>query len=113
MARCGRCGLWSKYPDNHKEDWSGFCLWYQTRLKEDEVFQSRECDDFFESIPGVSPMDALRYKTARDNIGSAHDEAMFSRRVAIAGTAVAVVSMALSLASMFGCSRPPEGDAKP
>ena len=98
MARCGRCGLWSKYPDHHHEKkYAGVCLWYQTRLVEGEVFEERECGDFFESIPGMHAMDHMDYKIKRDNLGDAYTTARFSKRLAIMGAVISVVSLTLTV----------------
>ena len=73
MARSGRCGLWNKYPDSHHEKkWAGACLWFQLRLADDEVFKERECSEFFEKIPGTTPLEHLDYKLRRDEAGRKH-----------------------------------------
>ena len=83
MARCGRCGLWNQYPAEHKEkEYAGTCLWYQVRLVEDVVFESRSCDDFMEAIPQLSPIEHFDYKIKRDNLGDAYSEAKRSRIMA-------------------------------
>lgn len=103
MARCGRCGLWSKYPDNHHEQkWAGVCLWYQHRLMDDSVFEDRECKDFFERVPGLMPMDHFDYKIKRDNLGDAYVQARFSKRLALLGALLSVISLTLSLWKVFG-----------
>ena len=80
MARCGRCGLWNKYPDNHHEQkYAGVCVWYQMRLSDDEVWEDRKCPDFFERIPGLHVMDHFEYKCKRDNLGDAFREAHSAR----------------------------------
>lgn len=102
MARCGRCGLWSKYPDNHHEKkYAGVCLWYQHRLVDSEVFESRECDDFFESIPEVRAIEQLEYKVKRDNLGDAYITARFSKRLAIMGAIISVISFLVSMWQVF------------
>ena len=69
MARCGRCGLWESYPQNDPDRmWAGACLWYQTRLPDGFVYESRECADFFERFPSMSPKEHFDYKIARENI---------------------------------------------
>ena len=103
MARCGRCGLWSKYPDNHHEKkYAGACLWYQTRLHHDGVFEERECKDFFESVPGLTPLDHFDYKTKRDNIGDAYKTAERSKRLAVFGIITSVISLVFSAWRIFG-----------
>jgi len=103
MARCGRCGLWSKYPDSHHEQkYAGVCLWYQHRLMDDDVFEDRECKDFFERVPGLMPMDHFDYKIKRDNLGDAYTQARFSKRLALMGAVLSVISLALSLWKVFG-----------
>ena len=102
MARCGRCGLWSKYPDNHHEQkYAGVCLWYQHRLVDDDVFEQRECDDFFESVPGLTPLDHFDYKTKRDNLGDAYETAKRSKVLAYVGLIISTVSLAASLYRTF------------
>jgi len=95
MARCGRCGLWNKYPDSHTEQkWAGSCLWYQIRLADDEVFTERECDRFFEKIPGVSPMEHFDYTLRRDELGrlrAEHRRALW----------ISITALVLSLIGLF------------
>lgn len=98
MARCGRCGLWAKYPDNHHEKkFSGACLWYQTRLVDSEVFEERDCKDFFERVPGLTPLDHFDYKTKRDNLGDAYKTAKRSKKLAYVGLAISLVSLGATL----------------
>jgi len=95
MARCGRCGLWNQYPDDHNETvYAGTCLYYQSRLAEDEVYEERRCKDFFERIPGLSPMQHFDYKVRRDNLGDAFLTARRAKRLAY-------VSLVLSIASLL------------
>lgn len=102
MARCGRCGLWAKYPDNHHEQkYAGVCLWYQSRLVDGEVFDERDCKDFFERVPGLTPLDHFDYKTKRDNLGDAYETARFSRKMAIAGIVLSVAGMVLSILALL------------
>jgi len=76
MARCGRCGLWNQYPDGHHEKkYAGVCIWYQIRLIDTDVWEERECGDFFERIPGMHSMDHFDYKIKRDNLGEAFEKA--------------------------------------
>lgn len=102
MARCGRCGLWSKYPDNHHEQkYAGVCLWYQHRLMDDDVFEDRECGDFFERVPGLTPLDHFDYKTKRDNLGDAYKVAKRSKYLAYIGITVSLISLVASLYRTF------------
>jgi hypothetical protein len=90
--------MWSKYPDHHHEKkYAGVCLWYQTRLVEGEVFEERECGDFFERVPGMNAMDHLDYKIKRDNLGDAYTTARFSKRLALIGVVISVVSLTLTV----------------
>jgi hypothetical protein len=94
MARCGRCGLWSKYGDNHHEQkYAGVCLWYQHRLIDEEVFEERKCVDFFERVPGLTPLDHFDYKAKRDDLGKAYRTARFSRNMALAGMVLSILSL--------------------
>ena len=103
MARCGRCGLWSKYPDDHRErKYAGVCLWYQTRLVEDDVYEQRECGDFFERLPDVTPMGHFDYKTKRDNLGDAYETAKRSKRLALFSVVTSLVSLAFAAWRVFG-----------
>jgi len=98
MSRCGRCGFWSKYPDNHPEKkYAGVRIWYQIRLIDSEVWEDRECDSFFERIPGFHPMDHFDYTVKRDNLGEAYTAAKFSKGLAWFGVATSLVSLALSV----------------
>ena len=86
MARCGRCGLWAKYPDNHHEKkYAGVCLWYQTRLV----------------VPGMTAMDHLDYKIKRDNLGDAYLTAKRSKLIAYIGLTISVISLTASLYRTF------------
>lgn len=91
MARCGRCGLWNKYPDDHHEQkYAGVCIWYQIRLQDDEVWEDRDCKDFFERIPGYHPLDHFEYKCKRDELGDAFKEAYSARLMSWLSLAVAL-----------------------
>ena len=103
MARCGRCGLWSKYPDNyHEQKYAGVCLWYQHRLVEADVFERRECDDFLKVIPDLTPMNHFDYKIKRDNLGDAYQTASRSKRLAVFGVVTSLVSLGFSTWRVFG-----------
>jgi hypothetical protein len=94
MARCGRCGLWNKYPeDHHEKKWDGVCIWYQVRLTKDEVWEERKCPDFFERIPGFHTLDHFDYKCNRDRLGDAFQEAHAARWIAWISLAVAVAGI--------------------
>jgi hypothetical protein len=102
-ARCGRCGLWSEYPADHREQkYAGVCLWFQTRLVEDEVYEPRACGEFFERIPDLTPMDHFNYKTKRDNLGDAYTTARRSKRLAVFGVVTSLTSLAFSAWKVFG-----------
>jgi hypothetical protein len=102
MARCGRCGLWNKYPDDHDEQkFAGVCLWYQHRLHDNEVFADRECPEFFERIPGQTPMDHYSYKVSRDQLGKAYTTALRSKHLAYLGIALSVLGLAWAVAKEF------------
>ena len=94
MARCGRCGMFSEYPEGyHEQKWAGTCLWYQIRLREEEVFDLRNCNTFFERIPGEEPLRQFNYKIQRENIGSAYRNAKASRVLSIIALVVSVGSL--------------------
>lgn len=98
MARCGRCGLWNKYPDDHHEQkWAGVCMWYQHRLIDDDVWEHRECSDFFERIPGLHPMDHFDYKLKRDNLGDAYTKAKSAQKRANIGLVLSVTGILLAV----------------
>jgi hypothetical protein len=102
MARCGRCGLWEQYADDSKEKkYAGTCLWYQFRLPEEEVFESRECSDFIERIPGYSSMDHFNYKVRRDDIGTAYKEARFSKRLSITALVMSIAGLLWNVIKAF------------
>jgi len=95
MARCGRCGLWSDYPDDHKEQkYAGVCLWFGHRLTDDEVYDSRECDEGMERVPGLTSLQHFEFKVKRDDLGKAYTEAKRAKHLAYA-------SMALSIAGLL------------
>jgi hypothetical protein len=98
MARCGRCGLFYKYPSSHKEKgYTGACLWYQFRLTEDEAYRDRKCADFFEKLPGVSPGEHFDYKVKRIDMNSAFIDARTGRWLAILALAISLSSILLGL----------------
>lgn len=102
-ARCGRCGLWNQYPDNHSEQkWAGVCIWYQMRLPDDEVWEDRECKDFFERMPGFHAMDHFDYKIKRDNLGSAYTAAKRAKILAYVGLAISLTSLSLGILKFVG-----------
>ena len=97
MARCGRCGLWEKYPKDHPEQmWAGSCLWYQTRLTEGYVYEKRECDDFFERFPSMSPKEHFDYKIERENIGDAYASSRRSLFFSIAALSLSILSLLIA-----------------
>jgi hypothetical protein len=98
MARCGRCGLFNKYPDDHHEQKHvGVCLWYQMRLMEPDVWEQRECKDFFERIPGMHVMDHFDYKIKRDNLGEAYHKSISAQRRANIGIGISVTGITITL----------------
>ena len=102
MARCGRCGLYSKYPeDHHEKKWAGVCLYFQHRITEDELYEKRECVEFFESVPGVTPVEQWSYKLQRDKLGEAFQEARQARREAERGLVIALIGVGLGLAGLI------------
>jgi len=103
MARCGRCGLWNKYPDTwHEEKWAGVCVYYQLRLREDDVFAERDCQDFIERIPEISAMEHFDYKLKHENLGDAYTVAKRSRRIAYIALGIALIEFTWSMLSKFG-----------
>ncbi len=95
MARCGRCGLWSKTPADYKEQrYAGYCLWYQTRLEPEFEYDERDCNDFFERVPGQDAAWHFDYKVKRDNIGDAWRKAKSSDKKARIAVTISVVGLA-------------------
>lgn len=109
MARCGRCGLWTKTPEDAREQrYAGTCLYYQTRLEEDQVYEERDCGDFFESLPGLTPIQQFDYKVKRDGLRDAYitarraeKQAVRARRMAIFGVVMSLIGMGLSVFGLF------------
>ena len=98
MARCGRCGLWNKQPDEHKEQkWAGRCLWFGHSLHKDEVWDQRECDDFIERIPELDPIEHFEHKIKLENLKAAYDTALRSKRVAYAGLTLSIAALTWNL----------------
>ena len=94
MARCGRCGLWESYPpDHHEQVWAGSCLWYQTRLAEGFVYEKRECNDFFERFPSMSPKEHFDYKIKRENAGDGYKAARRSLFFSLAALGLSAVGL--------------------
>ena len=102
MARCGRCGLWSKTPPDHKEQkWAGTCLWFQTRLEKEFEYEKRKCEEFFERIPPHDASWHFEYKCKRDNLGDAYTAAKKSNKKAMIAIALSVSSLGISIIKMF------------
>ena len=101
MARCGRCGLFGKYPDDHPERHAGICVWYQVKLEDDEVYEYRDCKDYFESIPGMHIMDHFDYKVRRDNLGDAYLNSVIAKSRSTVGIVVAILGALLSVAQFL------------
>lgn len=94
MARCGRCGLYNKYPSDHYENkYSGLCLWYQHRLVRDDEYERHNCPDFFEAIPKLSPLQHFDYKIKRDNLGDAYSVAARAKRLAYLGLCLSIIGL--------------------
>ena len=72
-------------------------MWYQMRLNETDVWESRECKDFFERIPGFHPMDHFDYKLKRDNLGDAYDKAKSAQKRANIGLVLSVTGILLAV----------------
>lgn len=98
MARCGRCGLWNPYPEDHKEQlYVGVCLWYQMRLREDSLYEQRDCPDFFERIPGMTPLEHFKYKIDRDDLGDVYKEAHRAKFVGYTALTLSILGLLLKL----------------
>ena len=65
-------------------------MWYQHRLEEQAVYEERDCSDFFERIPGLTPLDHFDYKIKRDELGYAYSR---GRRVLWYSTIALVLSI--------------------
>lgn len=102
MARCGRCGLWNKYPeDNFETKYAGVCMWYQWRLPEHEVYERRYCPDFFEKMPDVSPMKHFEYKIQRDSLRDTFIVARRSKIISLIAIITSVSSFLFNLYTYF------------
>lgn len=90
--------MWFPYPEDHKETkFAGVCLWYQTRLIPDEVYESRSCDDYFERVPNLTPMENFAYKVKRDDLGKAYQEARRAKFVGYAALILSILGLLLKL----------------
>ena len=102
MARCGRCGLWSKTPeDYHEKKYAGYCLWYQLRLEEDRVYEYRDCKDFFEKVPGLDSAWHFDYKIKRDKLGDAYETASRSDRRSKIAIGLSIAGFTLNLIKLL------------
>jgi len=72
-------------------------MWFQHRLHDNEVYESRECSEFMEAIPGWTPQELLDYKIKRDDLGKAHREALRSKRLAYVGITLSILGLLWSL----------------
>lgn len=73
------------------------CLWYQHRLMEDDVFEQRECEDFFERVPEMTAKDHLDYKIKRDDLGDAHKKARRSLVISIVALVLSAGTLTLKI----------------
>ena len=73
------------------------CLWYQLRLRPDDEFTERDCQDYFERMPGVSPMGHFDYKIKRDNLGDAYRHAKRAKVLAYIGIVLSLIGLGLKL----------------
>ena len=98
MARCGRCGLWNKYPEDFREKkYAGVCVWYQLKLPEHEVYELRNCEDFEDKIPEVSALEHFEYKIQRDQLGNAYKVAKRSQIIAWASIIISVITFLVNM----------------
>ncbi len=97
MARCGRCGLWNKYPDDHPEKkYAGVCLWYQIRLHENEVYEQRDCTEFLERVPGYDAAWHFDHISARNKMADAFTTMKKSDRRAKIALGLSITSLTWS-----------------
>jgi len=98
MARCGRCGLWAKYPPNWKErKYAGVCMWYRFRLPEDQVYDERKCPEFFEAMPQWNQQQHWNYATRHDDLG----RSWHASRRALTFSLISLVLSAVGIAFKF------------
>jgi hypothetical protein len=76
-------------------------VWYQLRLPEHEVYELRECPDFFEKIPEVSPLEHFEYKVQRDQLREAYVVAKRSKVISYIAIVISVASFLFSLVKLF------------
>ena len=96
MARCGRCGLCAKSPDDNEGEWGGVCLWFRHRIAKDEMYDHSDCEEFLEAIPGFSVLDHWHYKLQRDKLHDAYQAAEAATRKAHASMTLAIISLIIS-----------------
>tara|TARA_Y100001973_G_C5207136_1_gene342381 strand:+ start:970 stop:1281 length:312 start_codon:yes stop_codon:yes gene_type:complete len=102
MARCGRCGLWAKTPQDHKEQkYAGYCLWYQIRLEPEFEYEKRDCKDFVEKVPQYGADWHFDYKVKRDNLGDAYESAKKSDRRSKIAIGISLAGFALNIIKGF------------
>lgn len=93
-VRCGRCGLYNRYPLNHYEQkYSGVCLWYLHRLIKSDEYEPRVCSDYLEAIPDLSPMSHFDYKTKRGSLHDVYFTALRVKRLAYLGVCLSIVAL--------------------
>ena len=98
MARCGRCGLWAEYPNNFEEKkWAGVCLWYQFRLPEDEVWEHRKCQQFFERMPQWDALQHWNYALRHHDIGRGWKAGRRSLIFSLAAMAISIFGLVLKM----------------
>lgn len=98
MARCGRCGLWAKYPDDFKEKkYAGMCLWYRLRLSEESVWEHRKCDNFFDRVPQWDEKSHLDYALKWSDIGRSWRASRRAMFFSVAALLLSIVGLLLSL----------------
>ena len=98
MARCGRCGLWAKYPDDFEEKkYAGMCLWYRLRLSEESVWEHRKCDNFFDRVPQWDEKSHLDYALKWSDIGRSWRASRRAMFFSVAALLLSIVGLLLSL----------------
>ena len=73
------------------------CLWYRLRLPEEEVWEKRECPEFFEKIPDWTSQQHWAYATQHQDLGRTYRASKRALVFSLAALAFSLTGFALKL----------------
>lgn len=99
MTRCGRCGLFLKYPNDEQND--GICLWHDLLVPREEAYEHRECPDFMNWIKDMPITDQLRIKVEKAKLHDNYRLIQQSRFASLCSLVISLIALAISIATDF------------